>query len=88
MRTLQARSRVVMEAAHGAPNDVEMLLRFSQLPSATAEVAGFAADAVFGTRHKASVARSPIPPDVSDVAWAQPYSIRSFLYQASRRGVA
>ena len=26
----------------------------------------------------------PIPPDVSETHWAQPYSIRSFLYQASR----
>jgi hypothetical protein len=26
----------------------------------------------------------PIPPDISDAHWAQPYSIRSFLYQASR----
>lgn len=26
----------------------------------------------------------PVPPDVQDADWAQPYSIRSFLYQASR----
>lgn len=34
-------------------------------------------------RHK-RLRLHPIPPDVSDAHWAQPYSIRSFLFQASR----
>ena len=34
-------------------------------------------------RHK-RLRLHPTPPELSDATWAQPYSIRSFIYQASR----